>query len=1128
MSAQEILDIVAERGLKLSLDGANLRLEGPQTKIDAALVGRIRAAKAELVQRLRAATANRSTGGGEVRRGVDLTPMQATYFYGRQDLFAMGGVASHVYHEIEGTFDLVKLENALGKVIERHGMLRMTFTDDAVQTEHPASEVLPVRIAVADLRNHSASDQEAARLSTRAAMSHQVLPADKAPLIDVRLTVLGDSSMVLHVSHDGLIMDGVSSFLFFDAWHRAYAEPGSAGEPLKVSFSDYVAALASLRDSSEYRRARMYWMNCLDAIPPHPQLPLRQQPTKMNAPASVRRTITLDPREWSALKAAAASRHLTPNAVLISAYAEALSLWGAGDKFTLNVTVANRLPIHPDIDRVIGNFTDCLLLPIAPDPDADFGARASVIQTRLREALDHRHFSGIDVMREIGRCAGSGQAAPMPFTFNSTLGGACDGTPIAAWGREVYSVSQTPQVWVNVFVFEAGGALTIAFDSLEDLFPERLIEDLVGGYECLLHALAGEDRAWRRTDHALLPSHQVARRREANQTAAPIPAGQIFSAFLRQAAATPDALAIATSVRQISYRQLRAGAFAVARRLRDHGVQRNDLVAIVMHKGWEQIVAILGTVIAGAAYVPIEASFPKARLRELTAQGNVRIAIVQEALAAMAGVATEMLVVNEAFLDAACRREAATGLEEIAPAGADQDDLAYVIYTSGSTGTPKGVMVSHRSVVNLVADTNRRFGIGSADRFFSISSCSFDLSVFDIFGALSAGAALVIPDADRTADPEHWLDLATRAGASVWNSVPAIVGMMVEHASSANVALPPTLRLVMMSGDHISVPLVDRLFGLKPDAQVISLGGPTETTVWNILYPIEKSDTSRPAIPYGKPNANNRCYILDAQMRECPDHVPGILYAAGDGLAKGYWSDPEYTARRFLYQERLKERLYNTGDVCRYLPDGNIEILGRADFQIKLNGLRIDPSEIETILGAAPGVSSAAVVCWSSAEVPKLVACVVAADGSSGNKEAEKLLIEALGARLPDYMVPRQFAWFDRFPLTENGKVDRAALVRALDQRPSAPAGEAAPSGADTELERRLTGFWSDVLKADSVDPTSNFYDLGGTSLLGARLLARIRKELGVSVPFAELRRLDSPRKMAVHIERVTSQAKAS
>jgi amino acid adenylation domain-containing protein len=1120
MSAQTLLARLGERGLSLRLEGADLRLEGPRSAIDASLVTAIRESKSELIAHL---TLDRS------RADFALSPMQQSYLIGRQNHFALGNVSSHVYREIVGSFDLERLERALDAVIRAQPALRTAVREDGRQTELPAEAVEPYRIAVTDLRACSPQEREAGRLALREAMSHQVMPAERAPLIDVRATRLSADETVLHVGHDGLVMDGISSFVFFRAWHEAYARSEHELAPVDLSFRAYVDELERQRATPAYERARAYWAGRLDTLPAAPQLPLARAPESIERPVSVRRTVRLGPDRWQRLKVRARAQALTPDAVLLSAYAEVLSLWGGGDAFTLNVTLANRLPIHPDVARAIGNFTDSLLVAVETDAALGFGDRAQALQRTLREALDHRVYSGLEVMRERTRRGVSGAGATMPVTFNSTLGAQdiADGAAIEAFGRVDYAVSQTPQVWMNAFVFEAGGSLTVEIDSVDALFPPALVDDLVGAFEQLLTRLADEDAAWSQRDQALVPQAQVRRRRAANSTARPIPAARVVDRFLELAAREPARSAIVTSKRQIDYGTLRALALTVAQELRQRGVERDELVAVVMHKGWEQIAAILGVLTAGAAYLPIDASLPPQRVTQILAGGEARHALVQDQAALPVGTGMHTLVLDDETLANARARAQAGTLPEPAAVlalGTTQDDLAYVLFTSGSTGIPKGVMISQRSVVNLVDDTIERFEMGSRDRVFAVSSASFDLSVFDMFGALSSGAALVVPDHERAFDPEHWLALASAAGVSVWNSVPAIVALLVDQAVTTGAGLPPRLRLVLMSGDRIPIELPDRIRALKPDVRVVSLGGPTETTVWNIGYPIGRIDPAWSGIPYGKPTANNRAYILDAQRRECPDHVSGEIHAAGVGLARGYYADPARTAESFFEHASLQERLYRTGDVGRYLPDGNIEILGRSDSQIKLNGYRIEAGEIETVLGGCAGVERSAVVL-AGEPGPALVAFVVL-EPAAAEQGLERGLGEHLAARLPSYMVPHRFVVLPALPLSANGKVDRRRLTE-LGNAVAVPA----PSDstfAHSELEARLVELWSELLGQPGIGPESEFYGLGGTSLVAVRLVSCIRKEFGVSIPLAELPRLETPRAMAARLAAVPVAGEAA
>jgi pyochelin synthetase len=1090
VSYLQALHEIQARGLSITAAGNDLRLQGPRERMDANLIGLIREHKAELIAHL------------EAPGGFPLTGLQRSYLVGRGQGFEIGNVASHVYHEIEGVWDLDRLEAALRSVLARHGMLRTRFTADGTQIEETSVDL---RIERLDLRGQTEVAQHNRRMALRNQRSHRILPTDRAPLLAVEVTILANDRMVLHVSHDGLVMDAISMFLFFRAWWSAYSG-GDVGTEPEASFEAYVVALETARTRAPAQRSRRYWLDRLDDLAPHPDLPLATSPSTITHPRFSAHFVRMDAPSWTTLKARAANAGLTPSGLLFAAYAEALACWGAGRRFTINTTVANRPPIHQRMFEAIGNFGDTMLVEVAIDRRISFADRARALQAQLRRELDNRHFSGIEVMRELGRRRGGVAEARMPYTFNSALGYAykdIDGSALDLFGPEVYTSSQTPQVWLDVTAFEQHGGIVVQFDSVDGLHPEGLIEALVSGYQRLLESLLDET-AWSATTFDLLPAEQRQRRRAANDTSTPLPECELLQdAFLAHAERAPDALAILTTAGAMSYADLRRRATHAAAWLRASQVERDDLVGLVMRRGPEQLVGILATVLAGAAYLPIDAALPAERQNFMLADGRVRCVLTNVEWSDTSGRGLEVLA-----LDAARPVETDGPAGIPLAAGANPDDVAYVLYTSGTTGEPKGVMVSHRSVANVVADCNYRFGIGPRDRFFGISAFNFDLSVYDAFGALSAGAAVVLPGADKTADPAHWLQLCGSAGVTVWNSVPAIVSLLHDQALADGPAPLKALRLVMMSGDRIPPSLPVALRKLKADLEIISLGGPTETTIWNVVHPILEQEDGTQRIPYGRPNANNRAYILDEDGCDMPDWVTGEICAAGMGLARGYWGDEARTAGRFFHDSRRGERIYRTGDLGRYLPTGEIDILGRSDFQIKLNGYRIEAGEIETRLVALDAVRQAAVVRQDGRQGAQLVAHLVP---SGEQRPPDAVVRDALRRHLPEYMVPSIITWHDTLPLTRNGKIDRAKLSASMAADTVAMCG----TGPDSELERQVAELWAKVLRISDVDATSTLYDLGGDSLAAARILTGVRKQFGVTITLDRLPEVETVRAMA-------------
>ncbi|MFJ4503140.1 amino acid adenylation domain-containing protein [Streptomyces sp. NPDC088864] len=1104
MSLHDVLREIEGRGLFVELAGTDLRLRGGRQSMEPDFIARIKEVKEELVAHLVEEERNGP--------GFPLTTLQRAYLLGRSGIFEIGDVASHVYHEIEGCWDVDRLETALATVIDAHSALRSRFCTDDRQVTGAAGTRLP--IPVLDLRAESPGEQDRIRAELRAERSHRILPADRAPLLAVEVTRLADDRMVLHVGHDGLVMDGISMFLFFRAWWRAYEGTDSgAPAPEELLYEDYVRALEAGRDRAPARRSRDYWLARVDDLAPHPDLPLRTSPSALTATRFTQRQVRLDREAWTALGQRAADAGLTPSAVLLAAYAETLATWGAGERFTVNTTVANRPPLHPRAFEAIGQFSDTLLVEAEVDRSLPFLERARALQTRLRKDLDHRHFSGGQVMQELARRRGGVAGARMPFTFNSALGhGDADGSALELFGPEVFTVSQTPQVWLNAFAMEQHGGLVVQLDGIDELFPEGLLDAFAYGYQTLLETLT-DPAAWQRTSFGLLPPDQTERRRAANDTRVPLPPVMLGDAFVERARSAPDAPAILTSGGEVRYGELLHRAAAAARWLREGGVGRDELVGLVMHRGPEQIVGILATVLAGAAYLPVDAALPADRQEYMLRDGRVRRVLTNAD--GPRGGGREVMRLDLADGDTGGSSAAAPEVPERLP-GSDPDDLAYVLYTSGTTGAPKGVMVSHRNVANVVADCHERFGISPADRFFAISAFNFDLSVWDVFGALSAGAALVMPDRDRAVDPAHWLDLCADAGVTVWNSVPAIVNLMHDQAVADGV-VPPALRLVMMSGDRIPPALPAALRTLKPGLDVVSLGGPTETTVWNILHPVGPDEDGSESIPYGRPNANNRAYVLDRDGLDAPDWVTGEICAAGTGLARGYWGDPERTAERFFHDPVRGERLYRTGDLGRMLPDGNIAIMGRGDFQIKVNGYRIEAGEVETRLVAVPGVAKAVVAGQEGAQGARLVAHLVPEDGT--DRPTENALRDALRRDLPDYMVPGAVVWHDELPLTRNGKVDRARLAAAAVEA-AAPAPRARSGGAPaTPTEKALVEIWTTVLRGKEVGVHDRLGALGGDSIAAARILTAVRKQFGVGIPLDAFAEMDCVHALAAELD---------
>jgi amino acid adenylation domain-containing protein len=903
-----------------------------------------------------------------------LTDIQQAYWLGRSGTFELGNVATHGYVELdcEG-LDLERLNRAWQILIERHDMLRMVILPTGQQ--QILEQVPPYQITVMDLCGQTPDIKTTELEAIRRQMSHQVLPADQWPLFEIRATRLDEQRIRLYLSYDALIADAWGLQILAKEWLQLYQNPDRQLTPLTFSFRDYVLAEQAWQKTEGYQRFLAYWLNRLDTLPPAPQLPLAQNPATITQPQFQRRSAQLDSEHWQQLKQRASQARLTPSGVLLAAFADILTVWSKQPRFTVNLTLFNRLPIHPQVNDIIGDFTSLLLVAVNNSKLDTFTARAKRIQQQLWQDLDHRYVSGVRVLRELAKQQGGRQRAMMPVVFTSTLtlNFAQEKVASTQFGEVVYSISQTPQVWLDLQVSEREGRLVFNWDAVEALFPTGLLDDMFEAYCRFLRELVNSDSVWQAsTTQFLVPPAHLSQRVAVNATEAPISDEMLHTLFTAQLPTREHEYAVISPQRRLSYLELSQLANQVGFKLRQLDASPNTLVAIVMEKGWEQVVAVLGVLMSGAAYLPIDPEWPKERQWYLFEQGEVKLVLTQSQLnqqLAWPNGIQRLCLDNDEFSCIDGRP-----LESVQK----PTDLAYVIFTSGSTGQPKGVMIDHRGAVNTITDINQRFGVGSQDRVFALSALSFDLSVYDIFGLLAAGGTIVIPDAHATREPAHWLDLMNQHQVTVWNTVPALMQMFVDYVGERSQKVAQSLRLTLMSGDWIPLNLPERIKSLWAHAQVISLGGATEASIWSISYPIETVEPTWKSIPYGKPLTNQTFQVFNELLEPCPVWVPGQLYIGGIGLALGYWRDEEKTQNSFVIHPHTQERLYKTGDLGRYWPDGNIEFLGRIDNQVKIRGYRIELGEIETALQQHQAIKDAVVtVVGESRQNQQLVAYLV-------------------------------------------------------------------------------------------------------------------------------------------------------
>lgn len=1041
-AAADVLRRLRAQGVVVALDGGGgLSVKAPKGALTDADKQALLGNKPGLLALL---------GGGMVDE-FPLTDIQQAYWVGRRSM-ALGNIGCHAYREFHtATVDVGRLQQAWRRLIDRHDMLRAVIGEEGRQRILAAPPAYDIK---------TLDQTEQSLTAVRDAMSHHAFDPSAWPLFDIRVSRLADGFRV-HVGMDLLIADAASMLLLYREWGALYNDPDMDLPPVTRRFADYV--LTGGPSAVDQARAAAYWRDRLDDLPGPPELALAKTPAEIDRPRFVRHSRTLPPDLWSGLKARARAHGLTPSALLAAAYADILAAWAKHQRFLLTLTTF-RAPT--DYAAVVGDFTSTILLEIDARASS-FVERARATQARLAQDLEHDGWSGVAVARELARRHGR-MIDSIPVVFTSALGrhaaGAESALPIAWLGETTHAITQTPQVWIDHHVIEDGESLIASWDAVEELFHPGQIALMFTAYADFLTRLARDDTAWRAPLGEHVPVEQLARRRKANATDAPLPDGPLHRPILEWAAAEPDRPAVIAEDRTLTYGELAGLARAVAARARANGAPlRNRLIGVCLDKGWRQVVGVLGAMMAGAAYLPIDPTLSAARRRYLADNGGLDLVLTEDRLAGLEWP-TGVVALS------------VDGLAPIPGDGVDAgpaepEDLAYVIYTSGSTGEPKGVMIEHRAARNTVVDVTRRFGVGPDTVALGVSALSFDLSVYDIFGVLGAGGQLVLPPPDRLRDPGFWLELIHRHGVTLWNSAPALLSMLVEHGG----AVGPSLKTVLLSGDWIPLSLPARIKATAPNVAVFGLGGATEASIWSNWFEVNRIDPAWRSIPYGWPLANQSYHILNDVLEPAPDGVTGRLFIAGQGLARGYWRDPARTAARFITHPRSGERLYETGDLARYMADGAIEFLGREDNQVKINGHRIELGEIEAALAEHPRVRQAVVVAHgrSGPGVERRLAAYVVAEAEATPVPSVVPSLE--GARGPAPDAPgallgassRLALLLSRPALRGNGG-DRVALDG--DDAPL-PTGKTTRRFRDEALPLATLGRWLAALRSE-VDPS--------------------------------------------------------
>ncbi|MFF2076049.1 amino acid adenylation domain-containing protein [Kitasatospora sp. NPDC058162] len=1044
------------------------------------------------------AAVDRIVGDGRnVETVYPLTPMQSGMLF-----HTLSEPGSRAYFEqtaflLDGVGDPALLERAWQHVTDHLEVLRGAVVWERV--DRPQLVVhRRVRPPVVHLDWRGRTEQEHAEALERHLAEDRARGIDlsAAPLMRMALIRLTDTTVrVVRTSHH-VLLDGWSTTQMLADLTTAYRALAAGERPVLPARRPFAAYVEWLQ-RQDLAEAEAYWRRLLGGVTEPTALPFDRLPATGHQAQSSRRLLTRLPEDVSRRLYTAAREHrVTVNTVLQGAWSLLLARYAGEPDVVFGATVSGRPADLPGADAMVGMLINTLPVRVEVDGDARIGAWLAGLQQAQAEARQYEHvpltqiqgWSGVERGTHLFESLVAFENFPADGGSGADgSGGAGGDGGVRLYGLEGADVTNYP---LNLVAY-AGEELAFALSYDPALFDPETVERLAGHLGALLTAIAEAPDRTVSAVPMLMPGELERVSGEwSGVPGAPAWPGTIHQLVAEQAARTPDAPAVTFGEDTLSYRELDEAANRLAHHLLAHGAGPDRLVALSVERGLEMAVGLLGIMKAGAAYVPLDPAYPADRLAYMLQDSGARLLVTHRGL--NRNLPSEDVQVIDLDQDAA----AIAGHPATAPqSGATATDLAYVIYTSGSTGRPKGVAIEHHTVLHLMANSQPLYGFGPEDVWTVFHSYAFDFSVWELWGALTTGGLAVIVDHDTARNPDAMWQLLHQQRVTVLNQTPSLFRELVEHAAQGANTAPPKLRWVVFGGEGLEPKHVTTWFNAfhQPGTRLVNMYGITETTVHVTYGEITPEHlTSRRRLPAGRPLPGYGIHLLDPHGNPVPTGIPGEIHVTGGGLARHYLHRPDLTTERFPTHPN-GQRMYRSGDIARWLPDGTLEHLGRADHQVKIRGYRIELGEIETALLTHPHIHETLVTTHPTPDGHhRLTAYLVTTTPVSPTD-----LRTHLTTTLPDYMIPALFVTLDRLPLTPSGKVDRRALPRPDLQASRTETPYTAPS---TPTEQQLAAIWADVLGTERVGIHDNFFELGGDSILTIQVISRAREALGGSL----------------------------
>ena len=1030
---------------------------------------------------------------------VPLTEAQNELWF----LAQMGNEASRAYNEsrtihLRGSFNFSALRQAIQGMINRHEALRTTFSPQGdYQLIH--SSVI-IDISFSDFSAVDKSEREAQLSQFLKQEAQQTFNLEQGPLLCFHIVKLEKQHHLLVITNHHIVADGWSIAILLRELAAIYSAEcqGIAYQlPQPMQLSEYVRWQERLQLSPEMATAKAYWLNKFANSVSVLELPTNRPRPSVNTYTGARQSLTLGTSLFKNLKSLSIQRNTTLFTTLLAGYMTLLHRLTGQDDIVVGIAAAGQLSVGSEY--LVGHCVN--LLPVRTQVSANqtFTDFSTSLKKVLFEAYEHQIYPFIKLIKDLNLPRDPSRAPLLTTIFNMDRAG----SEVESLDHKVESVknpTSSAKYDIAFNIVETGSDLLVECDYSTDLFDSQTIQRWMEHFRILLEGIVTHPKQ-RLSDLPLLTEaqqHQLVV--DWNDTQTNYPMDQcIHELFEAQVERSPDAIAVIFEDQQLTYRELNQRANQLAHHLRSLGVGPEVLVGICVERSLNMVIGLLGILKAGGAYVPLDPSYPKERLAFMLENAQPSVLLTQLYLLEIPTHKAKVVCLDSDW-EAIAHQKIENPVCNITP-----ENLAYVIYTSGSTGRPKGAMNTHQGICNRLLWMQDAYQLTVTDRVLQKTPFSFDVSVWEFFWPLLTGAVLVVARPEGHRDTNYLVNLIAQQQISTLHFVPSMLQVFLE---AENLETCQSLKRVMASGEVLPGQLQKR-FSQRLEADLHNLYGPTEAAVdvtyWADVHQsnIEKNCTHNKTIPIGRPIANIQIYLLDQHLNLVPVGVTGEVYIGGVGVGRGYLNSPELTAEKFIpnaFSEQSATRLYKTGDLARYLPNGDIEYINRIDHQVKIRGFRIELGEIESFISQHPAVREAVVIVRSdSADSQRLVAYVVS---HSEQTLAISELRRFLESKLPNYMVPATFMMLEALPLTPNGKVDRQVLpVPNL----VSPELEAVYQPPQTEVEQAIANLWQEVLHVDKLGINDNFFEIGGHSLLMVKIHSQLREIFKADVSILEM-----------------------